>query len=80
MIPFFSNLTAIPCTIDVNRPYCLRSPGVIFGVYLPWAFIGLAAVLCGCALAWDWKRGRKAAFAHITAGNVRIVSGSNNRR
>ena len=68
----------MPCTLDVNRPYCLRSPALVYGVYAPWIFMLCACVAAGCALAWDW-RNRKAAFKHIVYGNVRIVSGSNRR-
>lgn len=73
-----SNQSALPCS-RTSRTRCLSPPSLIYGVYLPMAFILAFIILTGVLLRHDWKR-EKNFFTHITRGNVRIVSRRQNRR
>ena len=67
-----ANDSALPCS-RTERRRCVTPASLMFGVYMPLAFILVMLVLTGVLLRNDWVRDKKF-FVHITEGNVRIVN------
>jgi len=62
---------ALPCSTN-QSPRCVSPSGVMFGVYLPLAFILVLIVLITVLLKHDWTRD-KTLFSHVTKADIRIV-------
>ena len=50
----FANKTAIPCSRN-EKWHCRHPPSLIFGLYVPWAFIAASSVVAAVVFNRDWK-------------------------
>ncbi len=63
---------ALPCSRN-SRPSCLMRSGMIYGFYLPWAFILVSVIALALVLYRDWH-GKRECFKHLSSQQIRIVN------